>query len=61
MHIRFDGSLDSHKYGIFGKSKDTYVKYYSSAKCLADNKITVLFRGRVIFKQYKPMKHKILG
>jgi len=41
---------------IFEKFNDTYVTYYSSAKCLAHNKITVLFTGTVIFI---PMKHKI--
>ena len=43
---------------IFEKFNDTYVTYYSSAKCLADDKITVLFRGRVIFI---PMKHRSFG
>jgi len=43
---------------IFEKFNETYVTHYSSAKCLADDKITVLFTGRVIFI---PMKHKSFG
>jgi len=43
---------------IFEKFNDTYITYYRSAKCLADDKITVLFTGRVIFI---PIKHKSLG
>jgi len=43
---------------IFRRFNDTYFTYYSSAKCLADDKITVLFRGRVIFIS---IKHKSFG
>jgi hypothetical protein len=43
---------------IFEKFNDTYITYYSSAKGLADDKITVLFIGRVIFI---PIKYKSFG
>jgi hypothetical protein len=36
----------------------TYITYYRSAKCLADDKITVLFTGKIIFI---PIKHKSFG
>lgn len=43
---------------IFVKFIDTNVTYYSSAKCLADEKITALFRGTVIFIS---MEHESFG
>jgi hypothetical protein len=36
----------------------TRVKHHSSAERLADNKIIVFFKGRVIFKSYIPMKQR---
>jgi hypothetical protein len=42
---------------IFDKLNDVYAKYYSPTEHLAV-KVTVLFMGRVIFRQYVPKKHK---
>jgi hypothetical protein len=46
---------------IFDKLNDAYAKYYSPTKHLATDEITVLFKGRVVFKQYIPKKHKRFG
>ena len=46
---------------IFDKLNNSYAKYYSPTEHLAADEITVLFRGRVIFKQYIPKKHKWFG
>jgi hypothetical protein len=45
---------------IFDKL-NAYAKYYSPTEHLAVDKIIVLFKGRVIFKQYIPKKHKLFG
>jgi hypothetical protein len=45
---------------VFDKLNDAYAKYYSPAEHLAVNEITVLFKGRVVFKQYIP-KNKRFG
>jgi hypothetical protein len=37
---------------------DTYAKFYSPSDHLAVNEVIVLFKWRVIFKQYIPNKHK---
>ena len=41
---------------IYDKLHDLYANYYSPTKHLAVD-ITVLFKGRVIFKQHTPNKH----
>jgi hypothetical protein len=46
---------------IFDKFNEAYEKYYSPAEHLAVNEITVLFRVRIIFRQYIPKKHKRFG
>jgi len=46
---------------IFDKFSDLYAKYYSLTKQWAVDEITVLFKGRAIFKQYIPKKHKWFG
>jgi hypothetical protein len=46
---------------IFDKLNDAYAKYYSPIEYLAIDEIVVLFKGRVIFKQYIPVKHKWFG
>jgi hypothetical protein len=46
---------------IFDKLNNVYAKYYSPTEHLAIDEITVLFEGRVIFKQYIPKKHKRFG
>jgi hypothetical protein len=43
---------------IFDKLNDSYAKNYSLTKHLVPDEITVFFKGRVIFKQYIPKKHK---
>jgi hypothetical protein len=46
---------------IFDKLNDAYAKYYSPTENIAIDEITVLFKGRVVFKQYIPQKHKRFG
>ena len=43
---------------LFHQLIDSYAKYYSLTDHLAADEIIVLFKGRVIFKQYIPKKHK---
>jgi hypothetical protein len=43
---------------IFEKLNDAYAKYYSPTEHLAIDEVIVLFKVRVIFKQYIPKKHK---
>jgi hypothetical protein len=40
---------------------DVYAKYYNPTEHLASDEITVLFKGRVVFKQYIPKKHECSG
>jgi hypothetical protein len=37
---------------------DTYAEFHSPSEHLAVDKVIVLFKGRVVFKQYVPKKHK---
>jgi len=46
---------------IFDKLNNSYAKYCSPTKHLAVDDIIVFFKGRVIFKQYTPKKHKRFG
>jgi hypothetical protein len=46
---------------IFDMLNDAYAKYYSPTEHLAVHEIIVLFKGRVVFKQYIPKKHKRFG
>jgi hypothetical protein len=40
---------------------DAYAKYYSPTEHLTVDEIIVLFKGRVVFKQYILKKHKHFG
>jgi hypothetical protein len=46
---------------ICDKLSDVYAKYYSVTEHVAVYKAIVLFKGRVIFKQYFPKKCKCFG
>ena len=46
---------------LIDKLSDSYAKYYSLTDHLAVDKIILLCKGRVIFKQYIPKKHKQFG
>ena len=43
---------------LIGKLSDSYAKYYSLTGHLAVDDIILLCKGRVIFKQYIPKRHK---
>jgi hypothetical protein len=43
---------------IFDKVNDAHAKYYSPTEHLAVNEVFVLYKCRVIFKQYIPKKYK---
>jgi hypothetical protein len=38
---------------------NAYTKYYNPSKHLALDKVTVLFKGIVVFKQHIPKKNKV--
>jgi hypothetical protein len=42
-------------------STKTFSKFYSHSEHLAVDQVTVLFTGRVIFRQYIPKEHKCVG
>ncbi|PNF17185.1 hypothetical protein B7P43_G06584 [Cryptotermes secundus] len=46
---------------IFDTLNDGYEKYYNPSEHLAVDEIIVKFKGRVIFRQYIPKKHKRFG
>jgi len=46
---------------IFDRLNDSYAKYYSLMEHLAIDEIIVLIKGRVIFKECIPKKHKRFG
>jgi hypothetical protein len=46
---------------IIDKLNDAYAKYYCPTEHSAIDEIIVLFKGRVVFKQYIPKKHKRFG
>jgi hypothetical protein len=46
---------------IFDTLNDSYEKYYNPSEHLAVDEIIVKFKGRVIFRQYIPKKHKRFG
>jgi hypothetical protein len=39
---------------------DVHAKYYTASGHLTVGKVTVVFKGRIIFKQYIPKRHKFL-
>ncbi|PNF23240.1 hypothetical protein B7P43_G18268 [Cryptotermes secundus] len=46
---------------IFDTLNDAYQKYYNPSEHLAIDEIIVKFKGRVVFRQYIPKKHKRFG
>lgn len=46
---------------IFDTLNDAYEKYYNASEHLAIDEIIVIFRGRAVFRQYIPKKHKRFG
>jgi hypothetical protein len=46
---------------LFDKLNDAYAEFYSPTEHLAVDVVVVLFKGRVVFKQYIPKKHKHCG
>jgi hypothetical protein len=46
---------------IFDTLNDAYEKYYNPSEHLAIDEIIVKFKGRVVFRQYIPKKHKRFG
>jgi hypothetical protein len=46
---------------IFDMLSDAYAKYCSPTEHLAVDEINVLFKGKLVFKQYIPKKHKRFG
>jgi hypothetical protein len=47
--------------GLFETLKANFSKFYNPSEHLAVDKVIVKFKGRVIFKQYIPKKHKCFG
>jgi hypothetical protein len=45
----------------FDKFSDLYVKYYSPTECLSAVEIIVIFKARVVIKQYMPKKYRWFG
>jgi hypothetical protein len=43
---------------FFDMISDAYAKYYSPIEHLAVDEIIILFKGKVVFRQYIPKKHK---
>ena len=41
--------------------KQTFSKFYSPSELLTIDEVIILFKGRVIFQQYIPKKHKYSG
>jgi hypothetical protein len=46
---------------LFEILNSTFSKFYNPSEHLAVDKVIVLYKGRVIFKQYIPKKHKHFG
>jgi hypothetical protein len=46
---------------IFDTLNDAYQKYYNPSEDLAIDEVIVKFKGRVVFRQYIPKKHKRFG
>jgi hypothetical protein len=46
---------------VFDKLSDAYAKYYSPTENLAIDEFIMLYKGRIVFKQYIPKKHKCVG
>lgn len=45
----------------FGNLSDAYAKFNNPSEHIAVNEVIVLTKGRVVFKQYIPKKHKHVG
>jgi hypothetical protein len=52
-----DKNYDISENKIFDMLNETYVKFYNPSEHSAVDKITVLFKGTVIFKQNIPKEH----
>jgi hypothetical protein len=46
---------------MFQILNETFLKFCSISEHLAVDEVIILFKGRVIFRRYHPMKHKHLG
>jgi len=46
---------------LFDQLNDAYAKFYNPSECSAMDEVIMLFKGRVLFKQYTPKKHKYFG
>ena len=46
---------------LFEILNDAFSKFYNPSENLANDEVIVPFKGRVIFKQYIPKKHKRIG
>jgi hypothetical protein len=46
---------------LFEILNKTFAKFYNPSEYLAVDKVIVLFKGRVISRQYIPKKHKCFG
>jgi hypothetical protein len=46
---------------VFDMLNNAYAKFYNPSEHLAVDEIIVLFKGRVVFRQYIPKKHKRFG
>ncbi|KAG8233829.1 hypothetical protein J437_LFUL008051 [Ladona fulva] len=46
---------------LFDMLNDSYAKFYFPSEHLAVDEVIVLFKGRVVFRQYIPKKHKRFG
>ncbi|PNF40809.1 hypothetical protein B7P43_G16650 [Cryptotermes secundus] len=46
---------------IFDNLNNKFCELYNPSECLAVDEVIVLFKGRVIFRQYIPKKHKRFG
>ena len=49
------------KRNLFKILNKTFSKFYSPSEYLAVDEVTVLFKGRIIFRQYISQKHKRFG
>jgi hypothetical protein len=52
---------DCGRWDLSLKLSDAYAKYYSPTEHLAVDEIIVLFKDRVVFKQYSCKKQKYFG
>jgi len=46
---------------LYDQLSDTYAKFYNPSEYLAVDEVTILLKGRAIFKHYIPKKYKCFG